>query len=538
MDMQTVKIKQWLMLLASAVILTLAALGLDAWLSHKDTLQRIHQSDDLVHQNQTLNQIQLWVTQLVLVAMDNLVDKDEGQVQPERKQEADSLVSNIQRQLASLPQAEQQSLRSQFERLSQTITQTLPKLIEQRADEAQMAQLDDDIDAAGSTLADNLDTLINQYQQRFEAGQAALSAHQGERTQRSIALQLLLGVLLCGALWWITRAIYKPLGAEPRELMTLVERIGHGDLAQRIQASDNQSVLAGVDVMQQELRAVVHNIRQLAQTLGAQAVTQGDRVKELHSRAGTIATLVSEIVDNIALTDKSREEVREGNTRVVALANSAQVQAEGSIKRLDGVTRAVEDLAGGIHTASAKVNALGEQTETISTLVTGIRDIAEQTNLLALNAAIEAARAGEQGRGFAVVADEVRQLAVRAAQTTQDIVQAIGAIRDKTREVVDEMGANVSLTQRGLDEIQDTASSVGQIVDSCQEVAQAVSELMEKMSVQTQQTQAVVDYVHQIDHHASENGQSFEIASKEAEQLGEQASALTGMVNRFKTQAS
>ncbi|WP_338590688.1 methyl-accepting chemotaxis protein [Shewanella khirikhana] len=538
MDMQTVKIKQWLMLLASAVILTLAALGLDAWLSHKDTLQRIHQSDELVRQNQTLNQIQLWVTQLVLVAMDNLVDKDEGQVQPERKQEADQLVSNIQRQLASLPQAEQQSLRPQFERLSQTITQTLPKLIEQRADEAQMAQLDDDIDAAGSTLADNLDTLINQYQQRFEAGQAALSAHQGERTQRSIALQLLLGVLLCGALWWITRAIYKPLGAEPRELMTLVERIGHGDLAQRIQADDNQSVLAGVDVMQQELRAVVRNIRQLAQTLGAQAVTQGDRVKELHSRAGTMATLVSEIVDNIALTDKSREEVREGNTRVVALANSAQVQAEGSIKRLGGVTRAVEDLAGGIHTASAKVNALGEQTETISTLVTGIRDIAEQTNLLALNAAIEAARAGEQGRGFAVVADEVRQLAVRAAQTTQDIVQAIGAIRDKTREVVDEMGANVSLTQRGLDEIQDTASSVGQIVDSCQEVAQAVSELMEKMSVQTQQTQAVVDYVHQIDHHASENGQSFEIASKEAEQLGEQASALTGMVNRFKTQAS
>ncbi|AZQ12574.1 methyl-accepting chemotaxis protein [Shewanella khirikhana] len=538
MDVQTVKIKQWLMLLASAVILTLAALGLDAWLSHKDTLQRIHQSDELVRQNQTLNQIQLWVTQLVLVAMDNLVDKDEGQVQPERKQEADQLVSNIQRQLASLPQAEQQSLRPKFERLSQTITQTLPKLIEQRADEAQMAQLDDDIDAAGSTLADNLDTLINQYQQRFEAGQAALSAHQGERTQRSIALQLLLGVLLCGALWWITRAIYKPLGAEPRELMTLVERIGHGDLAQRIQASDNQSVLAGVDVMQQELRAVVHNIRQLAQTLGAQAVTQGDRVKELHSRAGTMATLVSEIVDNIALTDKSREEVREGNTRVVALANSAQVQAEGSIKRLGGVTRAVEDLAGGIHTASAKVNALGEQTETISTLVTGIRDIAEQTNLLALNAAIEAARAGEQGRGFAVVADEVRQLAVRAAQTTQDIVQAIGAIRDKTREVVDEMGANVSLTQRGLDEIQDTASSVGQIVDSCQEVAQAVSELMEKMSVQTQQTQAVVDYVHQIDHHASENGQSFEIASKEAEQLGEQASALTGMVNRFKTQAS
>ncbi|MBT1445126.1 methyl-accepting chemotaxis protein [Shewanella sp. JM162201] len=531
--MQAIKIKQLLMLLASAVILTLAALGLDAWLSHQDTVQRIEKSDVLVRQHQTLNQLQLWMTQLVLVAMDNLVDKAEGKVQPERQQEAEQLVANIGSALASLPQAEQQTLRPPFDSLGNTVLHTLPQLIEARAGESEMAKLDDDIDAAGSALSDSLNRLINDYQAQFDAGQAELSEHQQERTNRSISLQLMLGLLLCAALWWIARAIYKPLGAEPRELKMLVERIGRGDLAQHISAHDRQSVLAGVDVMQQELRAVVQSIRQLAMTLASQAETQGGRVNELHSRAGTMANLVSEIVDSIALTDQSRAEVQEGNRRLVELAKSAEDQAEGSIKRLGGVTRAVEDLAQGIHTASAKVNALGEQTETISTLVTGIRNIAEQTNLLALNAAIEAARAGEQGRGFAVVADEVRQLAVRAAQTTQDIVQAIGAIRDKTREVVEEMDANVSLTQRGLDEIKDTSASVGEIVDSCQTVATAVGDLMEQMSVQARQTEAVVDYVRQIDHHASENGHSFEIASKEAAQLGEQASALSGMVNRF-----
>ncbi|QLG89343.1 hypothetical protein HQ393_14430 [Chitinibacter bivalviorum] len=533
--MKQIQIKQWLLILAATVVVGLIALAMSSWVNQRRISEHVTQAGNLAFQSNLLGQLRTQVVQVTLNAMDNIVDKDEGHVQPERLAEAQALVKGIEAAIARLDDAAaKEKMTALFANLKQSALIDLPKLIESRANEAAFAASDDRIDADGTALSKYIEEQDAKVQAAFAEAQEREQTTLDNATNSMMILFALVGLAVCAALWWITRKIYQPLEMEPAMLCQLVGKIGAGDLSQTIRYQNQESVLAGVSQMQGELQHVVKAIRQVSSQLGQSAAGQGERVQGLLARVESMNLSVSGIQHSIAQTNDGLQHMTASTQVATDLARGAGAYAAEGINSIKTAAHSIETLAGGINSAASEVQELGDQAASISGLVISIREIADQTNLLALNAAIEAARAGEQGRGFAVVADEVRKLAERTTQATQDIVAAIASIREKTGRVVAGMNQNVSLADQGLSETQAAEATMGQILSSSQNVVSAVDDLLQVMAVQSEQSQAVIRHVDAIERGAQDNLATFSAAASQSQALSQQARDLEQAVSRFR----
>jgi methyl-accepting chemotaxis protein len=163
-----------------------------------------------------------------------------------------------------------------------------------------------------------------------------------------------------------------------------------------------------------------------------------------------------------------------------------------------------------------------------------IKEIADQTNLLALNAAIEAARAGEQGRGFAVVADEVRKLAERTAKSTQEIAGMIGKIQNSTREVVASMESSVGRVSSGVDLANQAGQSITQIKNESTRVAQVVGNISDALREQSEASRSIAQNVEKIAQMSEENSAAVLQTANAAGHLEKLALSLQNTISRFK----
>lgn len=325
---------------------------------------------------------------------------------------------------------------------------------------------------ANSTQADNASSFQERLNviRQFNAEQAkALGVEAGVVYNESVnvlvtivAVSLLLTIVLAIAL---TRSIVKPVG----DSLRLAEEIASGDLTRRLEITGTDEVsrlMVALNLMSKNLQDTVLEISEASIQLSSAAVEMtsiteaADRhLQQQNSEIEQAATAVTEMTSAV-------EEVARNATSTSQAAQESSEAAKLGNLRVSETLSAVETLTELVESSASQVTELAGQAEDISQVVGVIRSIAEQTNLLALNAAIEAARAGEQGRGFAVVADEVRALAHRTQISTLEIEKMITAIQSGSSTTVESIRRSTEEVYNTKRTAEGAGQSLRQITDS------------------------------------------------------------------------
>ena len=301
---------------------------------------------------------------------------------------------------------------------------------------------------------------------------------------KAITIGFLIAVLLTGLVVVITRSIVQPLQAAVDAMANIAS--GEGDLTRNLDTHgrDELTALAAhFNAFTDKLRHVIRQMLESAGSLDQAAGNLGDISSEAqrHSQQQAqqmelVATAVNEVTYGVQDVAKNAEHAS-------SEMHTAEDQARQGQQNIEASLRQIDQLSGTIDKAVEVIQSLASESTQIGSVLEVIRSIAEQTNLLALNAAIEAARAGEQGRGFAVVADEVRSLAARTAQATVEIVEVVKRNHELAQDAVDNMQSSqhkveqrVALVNQAGQVIEEIQSGARQVVDAVRQFAEALEE--------------------------------------------------------------
>jgi methyl-accepting chemotaxis protein len=331
----------------------------------------------------------------------------------------------------------------------------------------------------------------------------------------------------------IARMISTPL----RDLARKAEQIAGGDLNVTVEQNSRDEVgqLSGAfGVMTRNLRDLIGRLTSTSLELSsassqlkATAEQMSVGTEEVAAQAGTVATASEEMSATSA--DIARNCHMAADSAQQA-ATTTQNGFEVVRHTVDGIRQRGEEA----RTNAKNIESLGARSDQIGAIVGTIEDIADQTNLLALNAAIEAARAGEQGRGFAVVADEVRALAERTTRATREIGEMIKAIQNETRSAIVTMEAGVKGSEQGATAAGHLETSLEAILEQVNAVSMQVSQIATASEQQTATTGEITNNIHQITQVVHETSRGAQESASAASGLSRQAEELQSLVLQFK----
>ena len=345
---------------------------------------------------------------------------------------------------------------------------------------------------------------------------------------------ILIGLLLSISLGLI---ITRSVNCGVKELAKTATMLANGDLTARVNW-DSKDELGDVgrafNQMAAEFSSLISQVRQSADQVANAAMAQtgtAERVSSISDRQTEQAANAASSIENLNMAVK---EIAQRTLDVVASANNASTMADEGQLVVNRAVMGIQQVAGTVKKSAELMASLGQRSDQIGQIVNVIKDIAEQTNLLALNAAIEAARAGEQGRGFAVVADEVRKLAERTATATAEISQMISAIQAETGNAVTTMEKGSTEVNDGVGLANQAGLSLQNINNSIKGVVNMIAQISDATRSQSETTNEITKRVDQIADMAKENSTSIDDTTNASRDLQKLSGHLQQVVSRFK----
>jgi methyl-accepting chemotaxis protein len=316
-----------------------------------------------------------------------------------------------------------------------------------------------------------------------------------------------------------------------------MDRIAQGDLTVKVHPESGDEIgqlLAATGDMAEHLRTAIDEIRRAADNLESSAARLAGASEQVATGSESQSEAAEAMAASVEEMTASIQQVADHSHQAGLISTAAGNTASEGAVVIEHAASEMANIADSVKQATLTVQDLGRQSEAISTIVNTIKDIADQTNLLALNAAIEAARAGEQGRGFAVVADEVRKLAERTAKSTQEISSMINGIQAGTREAVNRMETGVGQVEEGVNLAHRAGESIARIKAEASQVANSVEGIAIALREQSSASSHIAGNVSHIVSQAETNHAKSRETARSAGDLQSLAHALKDSVARFR----
>lgn len=393
--------------------------------------------------------------------------------------------------------------------------------------------------AQAGAIAARLHTLYNAHRLGVDATvirgneyAAEQMAHLANTTRLCYGLLLCAALLGAGLIFWLGRPTQQRLLAAGKATAAIAE----GELNRPMPEPGLDAIgelIRQIGAMRDQLATLVESLQRSASTLDdratsltAMAQRHTDDSQAQVGAAHHIEQAIEQLTHSIEQAGSQLHQVGE---QTLQSANWAQ---EATIA-IHTVEQVIGEQVTGVKQVSHTISDLAGLSQQIAGLAGAIHDIAEQTNLLALNAAIEAARAGEQGRGFAVVADEVRSLATRTGSATTEINTIIGKIQDVSLRAASEMDTELARVEQAVTHTMTARQSVARIAQSCEEINQRIAQVDQLMSDETRLVQGIHHQVGEMSRLAAEANQSASQAAEEATMVAQHARILTRQTHHF-----
>ena len=380
---------------------------------------------------------------------------------------------------------------------------------------------------------DSIDSNIASHKEQME--KAVKDADAVYKTALLLISAITVFIMLLAGVF--TVILSKQIATPISKAMEVSQQIANGNLAVNIKSNSKDEIgklMMTMENMVKNLKNIVIELKSSADTIASasnQLSTSSEQmsrgVAEQSGRASQIATSATEMSQSVIDIAKNASNIATAATDTAKIAKDGGEIVQRSVDEVKAIADTVNESA-------QMISSLGDRSRQIGEIISVIKDIADQTNLLALNAAIEAARAGEQGRGFAVVADEVRKLAERTAKATSEIGEMIKGIQDEVERAVTSMDKGTEKVQSGVEYSIKAGEALKKIVDSVEGLHGMVQQIASATEEMSTVSETISNDIETIANVSKETSSSTEQIAQSSSDLARLATKLTQIVGQFK----